>query len=117
MIVAQVGPPVATIGRLVELRELRHRWVAAYGESVRPQLVAGQYCWLDLTPMRTGWQQVPLPTSTYWGASRQLTFCWTATCCRRTLSLLRHAGELMRTMRLVPYPAGAVQVLVPPAGV
>jgi hypothetical protein len=40
--------------RLVELEEFRHRWVAAYGELVRPKLVAGQYRWLDPTLARHG---------------------------------------------------------------
>ncbi|MGI4735607.1 MAG: hypothetical protein ACRYG7_10555 [Janthinobacterium lividum] len=81
-IAARVGLPVATIGRLlvslhaqhylmletprwlVELEELRYRWVAAYGETGRPKLVAGQYRWLDPTLVRHGWQQVPLPAGT-----------------------------------------------------
>jgi hypothetical protein len=81
-IAARVGLPVATIGRLLvslhaqhyltietprRLVELRHRWVAAYGETVRPKLVASQYRWLDPTLGRHGWQQVPLPPSTRWG--------------------------------------------------
>lgn len=81
-IAARVGLPVATVGRLlvslhaqhylvmetprwlVELKELRHRWVASYGETVRPKLVAGQYRWLDPTLARHGWQQVLLPAGT-----------------------------------------------------
>jgi hypothetical protein len=81
-IAARVGLPVATVSRLLvslhaqhyltmemprRLVELRHRWVAAYGETVRPKLVAGQYRWLDSTLTRHGWQQVPLPAGTRWG--------------------------------------------------
>jgi hypothetical protein len=36
-------PHLLTEPRLVELVELRHRWVAAYGETVRPKLAALQW--------------------------------------------------------------------------
>lgn len=110
-IAARVGLPVATTGRLLvslhaqhylvletprRLVELRHRWVASYGEPVRPKLVAGQYRWLGPTLVRHGWQRHLLPQEfvLYSSATR---------------------GELIRTMRLMPNPSGAVQVLMPPA--
>jgi hypothetical protein len=135
-IATRVGLPVATIGRLlvslqaqnylvaetprrlVGLAELRHRWVAAYGEVVRPKLVAGYYRWLDPTLARTGWQQVPLPTGTRWGGEPAARLLLDGYLLPQNFVLYSSAprGELMRTMRLVPDPAGAVQVLVPPAG-
>ena len=135
-IAARVGLPVATIGRLlvslraqhyliletprrlVELAELRHRWVAAYGETVRPKLVAGQYRWLDPTLGRHGWQQVPLPAGTRWGGEPAAHLLLNGYLLPQDFTLYSAAtrGELMRTMRLVPDPNGVVQVLVTPAG-
>lgn len=135
-IAARVELPVATIGRLlvslhaqhylvmetprrlVELEELRHRWVAAYGETVRPKLVAGQYRWLDPALARHGWQQVPLPAGARWGGEPAAHLLLNGYLLPQDFVLYSSAprGELMRTMRLVPDPAGAVQVLVPPAG-
>jgi len=135
-IAARVGLPVATIGRLlvslhaqhyltmetprrlVDLAELRHRWVAAYGETVRPKLVAGQYRWLDPTLGRHGWQQVSLPAGTRWGGEPAAHLLLDGYLLPQDFILYSAAtrGELMRTMRLVPDPDGIVQVLVPPAG-
>ncbi|NML67858.1 hypothetical protein HHL22_21870 [Hymenobacter sp. RP-2-7] len=142
-IAARVGLPIATIGwllvslqaqrylvpetprRLVELAELRHRWVAAYGETVRPKLVAGQYRWLEPTLKlgRHGWQQVPLPAGRHWGGepaahllAAHLLLDGYLLPQDFTLYSSATRGELMRTMRLVPDPNGVVQVLVTPAG-
>jgi hypothetical protein len=100
------------------LVELRHRWVAAYGETVRPKLVASQYRWLDPTLGRHGWQQVPLPPSTRWGGEPAAHLLLDGYLLPQDFILYSAAtrGELMRTMRLVPDPDGVVQVLVPPAG-
>ena len=78
----------------------------------------GQYHWLDPTLARHGWQQVPLPAGTRWGGEPAAHLLLDGYLLPQDFTLYSSAtrGELMRTMRLVPDPSGAVQVLVPPAG-
>ncbi len=135
-IAARTGLPVATVGRLllslqaqgylvnetprrlVQVTELRGRWLAAYGETVRPKLVAGRYRWLDAGRARDGWQGLELPAGTCWGGEPAAHLLLDGYLLPQDFTLYSTAarGELMRALRLVPDPAGAVQVLVPLEG-
>ena len=132
----RTGLPVATVGRLllslqaqgylvnetprrlVDVKELRGRWLAAYGEIVRPKLVAGRYHWLDAGRARDGWQALELPAGTRWGSEPAAHLLLNGYLLPQDFTLYSAAtrGELMRALRLVPDPAGAVQVLVPLEG-
>ncbi|MGI4873021.1 MAG: type IV toxin-antitoxin system AbiEi family antitoxin [Janthinobacterium lividum] len=135
-IAGRAGLPVATVGRmllslqaqdylvsektrrLVRVPELRRRWVAAYGETVRPKLVAGRYRWLEPGQARSGWQALPLPANTWWGGEPAAHLLLDGYLLPQDFTLYSTAarGELMRALRLVPDPAGAVQVLIPLEG-
>ena len=132
-IAARAGLPTATVGRallslqnqdylrnekprrLQRLSELRQRWIDAYGETLRPKLVAGRYRWLEPERARNGWQQVPLPAGTRWGGEPAAHLLLDGYLLPLDFTLYTTAprGELMGTMRLVPDPNGRVQVLVP----
>ena len=135
-IAARTGLPVATVGRLLlnlqiqgylaaetprqllKTKELRERWLAAYGEVVRPKLVAGRYRWLEAERGRDGWQALELPAGTRWGGEPAAHLLLEGYLLPQDFTLYSTATrpELMRALRLVPDPAGAVQVLVPLAG-
>jgi len=132
-IATQSQLPVATVGRLllqlqaqgylvsetprqlVQLLELRRRWVAAYGEVVRPQLVASRYRWLEPARARGGWQELVLPPNTRWGGEPAAHLLLDGYLLPQDFTLYTTAlrGELMRALRLVPDPNGAVQTLAP----
>ncbi|WP_191906502.1 type IV toxin-antitoxin system AbiEi family antitoxin [Hymenobacter baengnokdamensis] len=132
-IAARAGLPTATVGRallslqsqdylrqekprrLLRLTELRRRWIDAYGETLRPKLVAGRYRWLEPERARNGWQQVPLPAGTRWGGEPAAHLLLDGYLLPLDFTLYTTAprGELMGTMRLIPDPNGRVQVLVP----
>jgi hypothetical protein len=95
--------------------QVLHRWVAAYGEVVRPKLHGQRYRWLDATQARQGWQQLELGPDMAWGGESAAHLLLDGYLLPEYFTLYTTAprGELMRRLRLVPDEAGKIEVLPP----
>lgn len=92
-----------------------HRWVAAYGEVVRPRLHGQCYRWLDANTARQGWQDLELGPDMAWGGEPAAHLLLEGYLLPEYFTLYTAAprGEIMRRLRLVPDEAGKVEVLPP----
>jgi len=95
--------------------QVLRRWVEAYGEVVRPKLAAQRYRWLDPSLARQGWQDVELGSQTTWGGEPAAHLLLDGYLLPEffTLYSTLSRSEVMRQLRLVPDPAGNVEVLSP----
>jgi len=96
-------------------KQVLHRWVAAYGEVVRPKLHGQRYRWLDATQARQGWQQLELGPDMAWGGEPAAHLLLDGYLLPEYFTLYTTAprGEIMRRLRLVPDEAGKIEVLPP----
>lgn len=95
--------------------QVLHRWVAAYGEVVRPKLHGQCYRWLDANQARQGWQQLELGPNMAWGGEPAAHLLLDGYLLPEYFTLYTTAprGEIMRRLRLVPDEAGKIEVLPP----
>jgi hypothetical protein len=101
--------------RWTEPAQVLRRWVDAYGETVRPKLDSQRYRWLEPGLARHGWQAVALGDSALWGGEPAAHLLLDGYLLPEYFTLYSTAprSELMRQLRLVPDPAGMVEVLRP----
>jgi hypothetical protein len=101
--------------RWTEPAQIVRRWVDAYGEVVRPKLLAQRYRWLDAGMARHGWQKLELGADMAWGGEPAAHLLLDGYLLPEYFTLYTTAsrGEVMRRLRLVPDPAGKVEVLRP----
>ena len=104
--------------RWMEPAQVLRRWVDAYGEVVRPKLPAQRYRWLDPGVARQGWQGLDLGPDMAWGGEPAAHLLLDGYLLPEYFILYSTAarGEVMRRLRLVPDPAGKVEVLKPMDG-
>ena len=132
-IATRIDTPVATVGQvmldliqqgflldeeprqLLRRDELTQRWVAGYGDTLRPHLTPQRYRWLDADQATGGWQNQPLGTATYWGGEPAAAMLLDGFLRPEFFTLYSTATRpaLMRQLRLVPDPTGSVEVRVP----
>ena len=132
-IATRIDTPVATVGQvmrdliqqgflldeeprqLLRRDELIQRWVAGYGDTLRPHLPAQRYRWLDADQATGGWQNQPLGAATYWGGEPAAALLLDGFLQPEFFTLYSTATRpaLMRQLRLVPDPTGSVEVRVP----
>ncbi|HEX8658294.1 MAG TPA: type IV toxin-antitoxin system AbiEi family antitoxin [Hymenobacter sp.] len=101
--------------RWTDPAQVLHRWVAAYGEVVRPRLHGQRYRWLEAKQARQGWQQLELGPDMAWGGEPAAHLLLEGYLLPEYFTLYTAAprGEIMRRLRLVPDEAGKVEVLPP----
>lgn len=101
--------------RWTDPAQVLHRWVAAYGEVVRPRLHGQRYRWLEAKMARKGWQQLELGPDMAWGGEPAAHLLLEGYLVPEYFTLYTAAprGEIMRRLRLVPDEAGKVEVLPP----
>lgn len=133
-IATRTDTPVATVGQvmldliqqgflldeeprqLLRRPELTQRWVAGYGDTLRPHLPTQRYRWLDTDRASSGgWQNQPLGAATYWGGEPAAALLLDGFLLPEFFTLYSTATRpaLMRQLRLVPDPTGSVEVLEP----
>lgn len=132
-IAARTNTPVATVGQvmldlmqqgfllgeeprqLLRREELIQRWVAGYGDTLRPHLATQRYRWLDADRPAGSWQAQPLGAATYWGGEPAAALLLDGYLLPEFFTLYSSATRpaLMRQLRLVPDPTGSVEVLAP----
>jgi hypothetical protein len=92
--------------------ELIRRWVEGYGDTLRPRLPAVRYRWVDAQAATGGWQRLPLGATTWWGGEPAVNLLLDGYLLPEFFTLYSAATRpaLMRQLRLVPDPAGNVEV-------
>jgi len=101
--------------RWTDPAQVLRRWVDAYGEVGRPKLHAQRYRWLEADMARQGWQELALGPDAAWGGEPAAGLLLDGYLLPAFFTLYTTVprGELMRRLRLVPDPAGSVEVLRP----
>ncbi|GAA4001887.1 hypothetical protein GCM10022408_11490 [Hymenobacter fastidiosus] len=132
-IATRTDTPVATVGQvmldliqqgflldeeprqLLRRPELTQRWVAGYGDTLRPHLPTQRYRWLAADQAAGGWQNQPLGAATHWGGEPAAALLLDGFLRPEFFTLYSTATRpaLMRQLRLVPDPTGSVEVLEP----
>ncbi|WP_324680589.1 type IV toxin-antitoxin system AbiEi family antitoxin [Hymenobacter sp. GOD-10R] len=103
------------IRRWTEPTQVLRRWVEAYGEVVRPKLAAQRYRWLDSNVARQGWQVIELGSQAAWGSEPAAHLLLDGYLLPEffTIYSTLPRSAVMGQLRLVPDPAGNVEVLSP----